>query len=108
MTQEREIQRNELTVPDYVASRGARLEGILGRGRRLRKHLAAATRQEPTAGFVAAVTVHCLLGSAPIATGDRIEMECSAQIQNTHLNLGREFGGVAEKLRHGVGEQCGL
>ena len=35
-------------------------------------------------------------------------MECFAQIQNTHLNLGREFGGVAEKLRHGVGEQCGL
>jgi cardiolipin synthase len=31
LTQEREIQRNNLTVPDYVASRGARLERILGR-----------------------------------------------------------------------------
>jgi len=49
-----------------------------------------------------------LLGSAPIAAGDRIEMERSAQIQNTHLNLGRELGGVAAKCHHGIGEQCGL
>ena len=50
----------------------------------------------------AAVAVHCLLGSAPIATGDRIEMERSAQIQNTHLNLGRELSSVAAKLRYRV------
>jgi cardiolipin synthase len=31
MTEEQELQRNNLTVPDYAASRGARLEGILGR-----------------------------------------------------------------------------
>ena len=31
MTEEKEIQRNSLSIPDYVASRGARLEGILGR-----------------------------------------------------------------------------
>ena len=49
-----------------------------------------------------------LVRLAPIATGDPIEMECSAKIQNTHLDLGRELGGVAAKLRHGVGEQCGL
>ena len=31
MTEEQEIRRNNLPIPDYVASRGARLEGILGR-----------------------------------------------------------------------------
>ena len=31
MTEEQEIQRDDLPLPDYVASRGARLEGILGR-----------------------------------------------------------------------------
>src|SRR5215210_2761559 len=31
MSQDQELGREELTVPDYVASRGARLEGILGR-----------------------------------------------------------------------------
>jgi cardiolipin synthase A/B len=31
LTEDQEIQRNNYVVPDYVASRGARLEGILGR-----------------------------------------------------------------------------
>ena len=31
MTEDQEIQRNNYVVPDYVASRGARLKGILGR-----------------------------------------------------------------------------
>ncbi len=31
MTKEQEIQRNNLPIPEYAASRGARLEGILGR-----------------------------------------------------------------------------
>ena len=31
MTEEQEIQSNNLSIPDYAASRGARLEGILGR-----------------------------------------------------------------------------
>jgi phosphatidylserine/phosphatidylglycerophosphate/cardiolipin synthase-like enzyme len=31
LTEEQEIRRNNLPIPDYVASRGARLEGILGR-----------------------------------------------------------------------------
>ena len=31
MSQDRELEREELTVPEYAASRGARLEGILGR-----------------------------------------------------------------------------
>jgi cardiolipin synthase A/B len=31
LTEEQEIQRDDLPLPDYVASRGARLEGILGR-----------------------------------------------------------------------------
>jgi cardiolipin synthase A/B len=31
LTEEQEIQRDDLPIPDYVASRGARLEGILGR-----------------------------------------------------------------------------
>jgi hypothetical protein len=56
----------------------------------------------------AAVAGHCLLGLARIATGDRIEMERSAQIQNTHLNLGRELSSVAAKLRYGVSEQSSL
>ena len=31
MSQDQELGQEELTVPEYVASRGARLEGILGR-----------------------------------------------------------------------------
>jgi cardiolipin synthase len=31
LTEEQEMQRNSLSVPDYAASRGTRLEGILGR-----------------------------------------------------------------------------
>jgi hypothetical protein len=56
----------------------------------------------------AAVAGHCLLGLARIATSDHIEMERSAQIQNTHLNLGRELGSVAAKLRYGVSKHSGL
>ena len=31
MSQDHELQPDNLSIPDYVASRGARLEGILGR-----------------------------------------------------------------------------
>ena len=31
MSQEGEVRHEDLTIPEYVASRGARLEGILGR-----------------------------------------------------------------------------
>jgi cardiolipin synthase len=31
LTEEQEIQRKDHIIPDYAASRGARLEGILGR-----------------------------------------------------------------------------
>ena len=31
LTEGRQIQTDNLSIPDYVASRGARLEGILGR-----------------------------------------------------------------------------
>ena len=31
MTQDRELKHENLTTPEYAASRGARLEGILGR-----------------------------------------------------------------------------
>jgi len=29
--EEREVRQEDLTIPEYAASRGARLEGILGR-----------------------------------------------------------------------------
>ena len=35
-------------------------------------------------------------------------MERTAQTKNMHLNLGRELGSVAAKLRYGVSEQSGL
>jgi len=47
---------------------------------------------------------HRLLGSARIATGDRIEPERSAWPQNMHFDLRRELGRVAAKLRYGVSE----
>ena len=31
MSQDQELGHEELTIPEYAASRGARLEGILGR-----------------------------------------------------------------------------
>ena len=31
MSQDHELQPDNLSIPDYVATRGARLEGILGR-----------------------------------------------------------------------------
>jgi cardiolipin synthase len=31
LSQDRELRQEELTIPEYVSSRGARLEGILGR-----------------------------------------------------------------------------
>jgi hypothetical protein len=57
-----------------------------------------------SAGSGAAEVGHRLLGSARIASGDRIEPERSAQPQNMHLNLWRELGRVAAKRRYGVSE----
>ena len=45
-----------------------------------------------------------MLGSARIATGDRIEAQRSALTQDTHVDLWRELGRVAAKRGYWVGE----